>query len=474
MIFRARFAGFSVLAIFGGCALGPNYHPPTPPPGATAPLPFAGAGADTAVNLPTPDNWWKLYNDPELNRLIAQAFAANADLRTAEANLAASRDILESERSAFTPQTDTRFGADYGRAASTDEILELTGHKPQTLWTFDALFDVSYELDLFGHVRRSVEAARDNAMAVAAARDDLRVTIAAETARAYGQICTLGEQISVSQRSLALAQRAQAIAQQRRDAGAGSDFEVLRQTVLATQVLATLPPLAGARQAALFELAALLGATPVNAPQDVMACDTAPHLNRPMPIGDGAGLLRRRPDIREADRKFAAALAQQGVATADLFPRITLGGLYGGVSDQINMLSSNNGFTWGIGPAISWTFPNMAAPLARLAQSKAGVAAAIASYDSAVLQALKETAQALTTYSTELDHHAALAAARNGSAQAYVQAQNQFSAGAISQLDLLASEQTLIGADAAVAASDAAIVQDQIAVFKALGGGWQP
>ncbi len=466
-----RATALITLAALGGCTLGPNYHPPAPPAGATAPL--AGASPGTISTAPAANDWWELYNDPVLNGLIAQAFTANEDLKTAEANLAASRDILEGARNAFYPQTDTGFAANYGRNATTDEILELTGKKPQTQWTFDAMLDVSYELDLFGHVRRSVEAARDNAEAVAAARDDLRVTIAAETARAYGQICTLGAQISVALRSLALAQQAQTIAQQRRDAGAGSDFDVLRQTVLATQVQATIPPLQGARQAAQFELAALLGATPVDAPQAVLACDSAPHLNRPLPIGDGAALLRRRPDIREADRKFAAALAQQGIATADLFPRVTLGGLYGGISDQINMLSSNNGLTWGVGPSISWTFPNLAGPLARLAQTKAGVAASIAAYNSTVLQALKETAQALAAYSAELDHHAILAAVQSEATQAYAQAQNQFNAGAISQLDLLISEQTVIGADAALATSDTALMQDQITVFKALGGGWQ-
>jgi NodT family efflux transporter outer membrane factor (OMF) lipoprotein len=464
-------AAIFMLAAIGGCALGPNYHPPTLPAGATAAL--AGAGNGMVSTTPAANDWWELYDDPVLNGLISQAFGANEDLKTAEANLAASRNILEGARSAFYPQTDVAFDATYGRGASTDEILELTGRKPRTQWTFDSVLDVSYELDLFGHVRRTIEAARDNAEAVAAARDDLRVTIAAETARSYGQICTLGEQIAVAFRSVALAQQAQNITQQRQAAGAGSEFEVLRQTVLAAQVQATIPPLQGARQAALFELAALLGATPVNAPQAVLACNSAPRLDRPMPIGDGAALLRRRPDIREADRKFAVALAQQGVATADLFPRVTLGGLYGGVSDQINMLSSNNGLTWGVGPSISWTFPDMAGPLARLAQSKAGVAAAIATYNAAVLQALKETAQALAAYSAELDHHSALMVAQNEAGQAYAQAQNQFNAGAISQLDLLTSEQTMIGANAAVAASDSALVQDQIAVFKALGGGWQ-
>ncbi len=458
-------------ALLGGCALGPNYKPPTPPAGAT--VPFVSAAPQATMDADVPNAWWRLYDDPVLNGLIVQAFAANADLRTAEADLAASRAIYEGAQSGLLPQTNTEAGATYGRDPKTDEIEEVTGRKPQTTWLFDSLIDVSYELDLFGHVRRSIEAARDHSEAVAAARDVLRVTIAAETARAYGQICTLGEQIAVANRSVSLVTQQENIVQQRLDAGAGSQFDVVREQVLVAQVRASLPPLEGQRRAAVFELAALLGETPINAPVSVEACTTPPRLAAVMPVGDGAALLRRRPDIREADRQLAASLANVGVATADLFPRITLNGFYGGTSDQINMLGSNNGLAWGVGPAISWSFPDMAGPLARLAQAHASAAAAVSNFDSVLLQALKETEQALSIYTAELDHHATLAVAQSEAQEAFTLAQNAFDAGEISNLDLLTSEQTLVSADAAIANSDAALVQDQIAVFKALGGGWQ-
>jgi NodT family efflux transporter outer membrane factor (OMF) lipoprotein len=422
---------------------------------------------------PPPGKWWALYDDPAFGRLIAQAFAANQDLQAAEHNLAAARAVLEGARNGFYPQTQLDTSAAYGRNPVKDEILELTGRKPETGWSYDALLDASYELDLFGHVRRSVEAARDNEEAVQAARDGLRVTIAAETARAYGQICTLGEQLGVAQSALALATQQYNIVQQRRAAGAGTDFDVTRQAVLVDEQHAAIPPLEGQRRAALYELADLLGETPQQAQQDVLACDIAPKLTALAPVGDGAALLRRRPDIREADRQYAAALAQVGVATADLFPRVTINGFYGGASAQLNALGSNNGLAWSVGPAISWTFPNMAGPLARLAQSKAQSAAALAGYNSVVLRALQETAQALATYQAELDHHAALAQADRDAATAYAQAQSQYADGAISMLDLLAAEQARINADAALAASDAALVQDQIGLFKALGGGWE-
>ncbi len=453
------------------CALGPNYTPPVPPAGAGAP--FVSALPAATSNAPVQNDWWRLYNDPVLDRLIAQAFAANTNLQAAEYNLAASRAVYEGSRNALLPQTNIAVAGTYGRDPVTDEILELDGHKPKTVWLYDSMIDVSYELDLFGHVRRTIEAARDNTEAVAAARDDLRVTIAAETARAYGQICTLGEQLTVVNESLNLVEKQQQIVQQQFDAGAGSQFDVVRSQVLVSQQRATLPPLQGARRAALFELADLLGETPQNAPFAVQNCVTPPQLTALVPVGDGAALLQRRPDIRQADRKLAAALATVGVATADLFPRVTLSGFYGGAAGQINMLGSNNGLTWGVGPAISWTFPNMAGPLARLAQAKADERAAVANYDTVVLQALMETEQALATYDAELDHHAALSAAQSEANQEFALAQNEFSAGGISNLDLLNAETTVVSANAAVASSDAALVQDQIAVFKALGGGWQ-
>lgn len=464
-------AGLGIGAGLSGCALGPNYKPPVTPPGAAAP--FVAANPVSTSTAPVPNAWWQLYQDPVLNRLILQAFAANTDLQTAEADLAASRAVLEVQRANLLPQTTTALGGTYGRDGTTDEILELTGRKPQTTWLYDDVLDASYELDLFGHVRRSIEAARDSAEAVAAARDDLRVTIAAETARAYGQICTLGEQLNVANQSLALVTQQAEIEQQRLDAGAGSEFQVVQSQVLVAQQRAALPPLQGARKAALFELAYLLGETPQNAPAAVLQCVTAPRLKTLMPVGDGAALLQRRPDIREADRKFAAALAEQGVATADLFPRVTLSGFYGGAASQINMLGSNNGLTWGVGPAISWSFPNLAAPLAQLAQAKANVRAELASFDSTTLQALSETEQALAEYGAELDHHDALVAAQGAARHEYAMAKDAYAAGQTSNLDLLNAEQNVVTADAAVASSDAALVQDQIAVFKALGGGWQ-
>jgi NodT family efflux transporter outer membrane factor (OMF) lipoprotein len=462
----------AALIIPAACTLGPDYVPPTPPEGASAALVATSDGAVSPGNVP--DAWWRLYDDPVLDGLIDEALKANQDLKAAEANLAASRAIYEGARSGLFPQTKTEAGGIYGRDPTTDEILELNGHKPATTWLFDSLLDVSYELDLFGRVSRSIEAAKDNNEAAAAARDDLRITVAAETARAFEQICTLGEELAVADRSLALATHQRQITGLGYDAGARSNFDVVRADELVAQVRATIPPLQGQRRAALFQLAAVLGRTPAKAPIEVDRCTAASRLGAPIPVGDGAALLRRRPDVRRADRVLATSLAEIGVATADLYPRVTLGGFYGGTSSKVDLLASENALSWGVGPSISWAFPNMAAPLARLRQANAGADAELSSFNSVVLKALKETEQALAAYTAELDHHAALALARDKARQAFDLGRGDFNAGSISDLDLLTTEQTLIAADANVAASDAAIVQDQIALFKALGGGWQP
>jgi len=364
-------------------------------------------------------------------------------------------------------------GTKYGRDAATDEILELTGRDPESIWLYEGVLEVAYEVDLFGRVRRSIEAARADDAAVEATRDVVKITVVAETVRAYAQVCALGEQLNVAHHSLDVVTHEATITTNRNEAGAGSKFDVVRAQELVAQVHASIPPLEGLRQSALFQLAAVLGRPPSKAPAEVLNCVKPPGLSDLIPVGDGATLLKRRPDVRQAERRLAATTARIGVATADLYPRIQLSGLIGAASSEPAEFATNKGITWGVGPVISWAFPNQAGPRAKVRQAKANTVAALASFDAVVLQALKETEQALATYRSELDHRQALSEAQNKAQQAFDMAHGQYVAGAISDLDLLTSEQQLVGTDAAVAASDATLILDQIAVFKALGGGWR-
>ena len=463
--------GALIVASLAACRVGPNYHAPALPKGAEAPLASLNPAAE--MPAPPPDAWWRLYNDSRLDALVEEALKANRTLAAADANFVAARAALSAVHAERYPSTAAVAGGIYGRDAVTDEILELNGHPPQTFWLFEDIFQAAYEIDLFGRVHRAIEAANANADAVAAARDSVRVVVAAETARAYAAICALGEELAVAHHSLDVVSHEAEITEKRHAAGANSVYDVTRAQALAAQVRSSIPELEGQRRAVLFELTAVLGRAPAEAPNDLQACLVPPHLVALIPVGDGSALIKRRPDVRQAERRLAVATAEIGVATADLYPTIRLVGLYGGAAVELSQLNTNIGRTWGVGPSISWTFPNMAAPRARVRQAKAEQAAALASFDAVVLTALKETEQALALYSAALDNRQALGDARSKIHDAFGIARDEFAAGSLSTLDLLTTEQSLVALDAAVASSDAALVQDQIAVFKALGGGWQ-
>jgi NodT family efflux transporter outer membrane factor (OMF) lipoprotein len=469
--YRFLIIGAVLAAALGACRVGPNYQAPALPSGAEAPLVSLNSAVESSAQ--PPDDWWRLYNDPRLDALVQEALRKNRSLAAADANFAAARAVLSAAHASRYPSTEVSAGGLYGRDAITDEILELGGHPPQTIWLLEDVFQAAYEVDLFGRVHRVIEVANANADSVAAARDGVRVVVAAETARAYAAVCVLGEEIEVAHHSLDVVSHEADILVQRHEAGANSDYDVTRAQALVAQVRSNIPGLEGQRRAALFELSAVLGRTPVEAPIELAPCATPPRLVALIPVGDGSALIKRRPDVRQAERRLAAATAEIGVATAELYPTIRLVGLYGGAATKLSELNTNIGRTWGVGPSISWSFPNMAGPRARVRQAKAAQAAALASFDSVVLTALKETEQALALYSAALDTRQSLGDSQDKVHAAFGMAHDQFLAGSISNLDLLTTEQSLVAVDTAVASSDAALIRDQIAVFKALGGGWR-
>ena len=452
-----------------GCVVGPHYRQPAPPSTATANFVSIAPGTNRA---PPVADWEKLYDDPLLDQYVDEALRANYDLRAAQAHLAAARAILEAARSARLPATGIDLGGVYGRDVTTDQILEIDGLKPQTVWQFDDMLDVSYELDLFGHVRRSIEAARADQGVVEASRDAVAVTVVAETARAYGLVCSLGEELDVANEAVVVSQQQLAIIRSRRAAGAGADLEVTRQAAFTAQARTAPPPLEGQRRAALFQLTALLGKAPTLSPFEALRCKKTPQLRSGLAVGDGASLLRRRPDIRNAELRLAAATARVGVSIADLYPRITLSGFFGGAATSLSGLATEPGLAWGVGPSVTWSFPNQSLPRARVRHSKASAEAALDDFDSAVLQALKEVEQALSIYDGDMRRRAGLQEAFERSEQAFAIAQKEKAAGATTALELLTAEQTTLAAHTYLTRLDQDLIQDQITIFKALGGSW--
>ena len=446
--------------ITAGCAVGPNYH--TPAVAADAGGAFASATGPATVADAPPADWWRLYQDPVLDGLVQQALTENTDLKVAAANLAYAKALEGEARAGFFPSTSLNAGAPYGKVGTA---------KAQT--TYDAGFVAAYQVDLFGRIRRGVEAARANAEAVRAAQDAVRVTVAAQTAGAYANVCAYAEAAQVARQSLDTTQQAYDILVKQRTLGSVSDLDVARQATLLDQARAAVPGLDGQRRAALFELAVLTGKPPADIPAAAAGCAAPPRLSQAIPVGDGAALLRRRPDVREAERQLAAATARIGVAAADLYPTVSLGGSLSSAAANTSGLGRSASITYSVGPLISWSFPNILVARAHVKESSAQASAALAGFDGTVLQALKETEQALTTYQAELQRHDALASAQAHAAEAYRLAQDQYRLGAISFLDLLTAQASLTGASQTLASSDQLLAADQVAVFQALGGGWQ-
>ncbi|HWW63202.1 MAG TPA: efflux transporter outer membrane subunit [Sphingomonadaceae bacterium] len=461
--FRVAAAPLLMGAMLSACALGPDYRPA--PPSAAAAGAFVSQPAGTR-GAALPDQWWRLYDDPALDGFIGEAFAANTDLRVAMANLARARAILSEARAGRFPSTTASGGATWGRSTVQGATV-----KPQEQWTYQAGFDASWEVDIFGRVSRSIEAARADAEALAAARDAAKVSIAAETTRAYVNACALGASAGIARASLALAENSLRIVTAQQRAGSASTLDVERAGVTAAQARAAIAPLEGQRRAALFELAALMGRTPSGVPEAAARCTHAPELKASIPVGDGTALLRRRPDVREAERRLAADTARIGVAMADLYPRITLGGSAGYLrNDEVR---GSNAFSFSLGPLISWSFPNIAVARARVRQAEAQSQATLATFDGVVLNALKETEQALTTYGADLDQRSALAEARDRAERAFDLAQRRYGAGSISYLDVLVAQTSLLDARLQLATVEQRLASDRVTLFKALGGGWQ-
>src|SRR5215217_161386 len=305
---RSTLALAASAAVLAACATGPDYVQPVPP-GADSGA-FVSSASPAFTQEAPPADWWRLFDDQALDGLVRQALEANKDVAIAQANLAQVRASLSETRAGRLPSTNASASA--ARVRNQDPASGSYGEGD----SFSAGFDVSYEVDLFGRVGRSIEASRADADAAAAALESVRVSVAAETARAYADACAAGAQIAVADRTVALQQQTFDLTSRQLQVGAGTALDVASAAALVET----------SRDAALFRLAVLTGRPPSDAPEIAKLCKTVPQVASAIPVGDGASLLKRRPDVRQAERELAAATARIGVATASLYPTVTLGG----------------------------------------------------------------------------------------------------------------------------------------------------
>ncbi|AQR62939.1 RND transporter [Brevundimonas sp. LM2] len=462
-------------ALLAACAVGPKAPDATLPPlasGAFVSTPL-GAANGAVSKAEARSDWWRLYADPTLDGLIEQAFAQNNELEAAVANLRAVRASLSEARSGLLPTTNTSASATRSQSSTATSIGLPAGQDAPELDVYDVGLDASYEIDLFGRVASTIRAARADVDAQAAALEVIRVSVAAETARAYADACSANAQIAVAERTLGLQQNTADLTQRLLEGGAGTGLDTSRAQAELALTRAQLPTLRAQRDGALYRLSTLTGVTPTEASQAARSCQRPPQLNQPIPVGDGAALLARRPDIRQAERSLAAAAARVNVATASLYPTISLGGSLGSTALDASDLSDDDSYRFSFGPLISWSFPNILATRARIEAADARTEAALATFDQTVLAALQETETALTNYANELDRRAALTEARDQAANAARLARLRFDAGADSLFTVLDAQRTEASAEATLAQSDALVTSYQIALFKALAGGWE-
>jgi NodT family efflux transporter outer membrane factor (OMF) lipoprotein len=466
---RYALAILLVLLIAGCAPVGPDYHLPQR---ATINAPetqghFVSRHSGTATA--TPDGpWWRLYNDERLTRYVQQAFAANTDLRIAEANLERTHALFAEAKTAKEINGAANFDTSYVQQ-SAEAYLSHT--KPPDHQIYNTGISLNYDLDLFGGIRRGIEAAAADDQAAIAAHDLVRINVAADTTRAYADICNAGNELKSARRTLGVQKKTIELTRTLVAHGRAASFDIDRQEGLYEQLKARIPLLNARQLNAAYRLTTLIGQPPESYDRTLLACAEPLQLASPLPVGNGRDLLRRRPDVRAAERRLAASTARIGVATAELYPDIKLTasiGSQGGVSDVLSPLTNR----FGVGPTINWNV-NRNVARSRIAAAKAQTKADLAAFDRTVLVALRETETALTNYAYDLDRLNNLKRARNRAAVVDRDARKLWRGGNIDALATLDADRSLAAAEQAYAEAKTRLNVDQIAIFLALGGGWQ-
>jgi NodT family efflux transporter outer membrane factor (OMF) lipoprotein len=460
----------SCAALISGCMVGPDYHLPESAVinSSAAQQDFVSSADPALSRAAVPESWWHLYEDRRLDGWVEEALKSNTDLRKADANLERSRAALREARTLRQPSVGVTGGVQYAQLAGEQYLLPVT--LPRDKY-YDTGLTVSYDLDLFGGIRRGIEAARADDEAVEAARDLVRVNVAAETIRAYADACGAGLQLEAAVRSLTFQQQSLDLTERLFRGGRAIDLDVTRVRQLVDQQSGLIPTYEGARRNALFRLATLTGKPPALFDRELEACTAPPRLTRILPVGDGTALLKRRPDVRQAERQLAAATANIGVQTAQLYPDVAIGGEVGSTGLVRDAFTSPTNL-WNLGVVLKWQ-ANQSAARARIQGAKASAKLALANFDGVVLAALRDTETSLNTYVHDLQREDSTRKARDEAERAVRESERLQATGRATALAVIDAQRAYAASEETLAQLETAIPQDQIAMFLALGGGWE-
>ena len=471
---QASLPVLSALVLLTGCTVGPDYHQPRHEmPGKFQPAKGADALADDpSVSL---ESWWTVFNDPKLTSLIRKAAETNLDLRLAAARVREARAQQGIARSELYPQLGSSGGYSRSRISGQSIAggqLKQQG-RPLENSLFDATIDMSWEMDVFGGTRRAVEASGARLEATIESGRAVMVTMLAEVGLTYLDLRGLQRQLVIARENLRVQQEIAALAEDRLKSGLASEVDASRAAAEVAMTRAQIPALEEASQRVIYRLDVLLGKNPGEL--EPLLLDAAPIPSAPprVPQGLPSDLLRRRPDIRQAERQLAAASAQVGVATSDLFPKFYLTGSAG-----LQTIESGDFFTagsrfWSVGPKITWPVFSAGKIRQNIRVQNSRQEQASLAYENAVLLALEETQNALVAFGEQQERHNALVEAETANARSFQLAKDRYGGGLVTFLDVLVAERSLLVAQDAAAQSERQLSQNLIRVFKALGGGWK-
>ena len=459
--------------VTGGCAVGPSYQRPSVSAPAHWSEPLAGGETNATASL---KGWWKQFNDAELDSLIDRALQSNLSLHIALARVQEARAKYGIAAANLWPSAG--LSSSYARIETSHHqpvlgSLPIPPAVPFENDVYQAGFDASWEVDVFGGKRRATEAARDEVSASEFSRQATRLTLLGDVARDYIDVRGYQCRLAIAMQNINAQAQALAIARDRFTNGLGSDLDVQQAATLLATTKAGVPALETSIQAAIHRLGVLLGQPPGALLAELSKTSSIPPAPPLVPVGLPSELLLRRPDVRRAERELAAATANVGVARADLFPKFYLTGLAG-----FESVSADDWFTagsrlWSIGPTVQWRIFDAGRIRANIRVQKARQEQALDAYQETVLSAFEDVENALVSYAKEQTRRRSLENAVTSSQQSLRLAQKLYKNGLTDFINVLDAERSLYRTEDALAQSDRTVSTDVVALYKSLGGGWE-
>ena len=450
-------------ALLSGCVVGPRYQEPA----ANAPAKFAATTAGSYSGA-VESNWWRQLNDSQLNALVAQAEAQNLDLKVAEARLKEARALWRQARFDLIPTVRSEGGYTNTRVSKAKSFFGNAASSE----LHDVGLDASWELDFFGRVKRSVEAARATEEGVAAERDALLIDLRSEVALNYLLVRGGQAQMEVAQENAKNQADSLRVAEASLKGGRGTQLDVARANAQWNSTLATVPQFQVGIDQAINRIAVLCGVAPSSLRSKLVGNKPLPAPPTRISLAKPAEVLRHRPDIRVAERNLAAATARVGVATADLFPRVTFNGSVGLQGQTLADWGKAGNGAYSFGPRLTWAAFDLGRVKQQIVAAGARADAALATYQKIVLDSLEEAENALTAYERERQRLGFLREATKSAEEAAKLARERYKDGVASFLDVLEAERVALIAQSDVVASQTKVATAWVSVYKAMGGGW--